>query len=110
MYCGLKTGDGGGKESGKREKDAFVKCVSASLPDNAQCDDDGDSLKCLAISILLGYMENSLKQCGGEKKHSRWKLECDWDTLPRMGNCRLVSLCTSFSKSESSISSIKVHF
>lgn len=41
-----------GRNPGEREKDAFVKCVSAPLPDNAQHEGDGDSLKCLAVSGL----------------------------------------------------------
>lgn len=45
--------------------EAFVKRVSASLPDSAQHEGDGDSLKCLAVSI---FMESSLKRSACEKQ------------------------------------------
>ncbi len=51
--------------------EAFVKLVSASLPDSAQHEGDGDSLKCLSVSV---FMENSLK-CGGNEKSVRWRVK-----------------------------------
>lgn len=41
-----------GMDLEEREKNVFVICVSASLPDNAQHEVDGDSLKCLAFSVF----------------------------------------------------------
>lgn len=45
--------------------EAFVKRVSASLPDSAQHEGDGDSLKCLAVFV---FMESSLKCSACEKQ------------------------------------------